>query len=160
MAGHPSYTSPGRPTSPSGERAGRVSPVATTFAPGDRMVPTLRAARGLLGMCAHSLTLPFPSHTHTHIHLFYLPSTAALTILMITEHRKRSIRRSGTRSLRMDTISVGTGLLRAPWPVATGRGVTFGGAPKSNGVRSFLSPAAGVRDFSFTCFLGHGYVFS
>jgi hypothetical protein len=98
----------------------------------------------------------FLTYMHSPVHL---PSTAALTISMIKEHRKRSIRRSITRSSRMDTISAGTGLLSAPWPVAAGRGVTSGGAPKSNGARGFLSPAAGVRGFSFTCFLGTSMLF-
>ncbi|KAI0297655.1 hypothetical protein BC826DRAFT_148745 [Russula brevipes] len=39
-------TSPGRPTSPSGERAGRASPAGTTSGPGDRTARTPTAAHG------------------------------------------------------------------------------------------------------------------
>jgi hypothetical protein len=142
MAGCRSFTSLGRPTSPSGGRAGRALQVATTFAPGDRTAHTLQVAHGLLGM--------------------YTPlQDCSLTIGDITYkgHRKRSILRSGTRLSRMDTISAGTGLSSAHWRVAIGTDVTFGGALRSSGALGFSSPEARVRDFQF-CALPHSFFFS
>jgi len=59
-AARPSYTSPGKPTFPSGGRAGRASPAATISAHGGRTARTLTAAPGSSGM------LPSPSSRFTH----------------------------------------------------------------------------------------------
>ena len=144
MAGSRSFTSPGRPTSPSGGRAGKALPAATTSAPGDRTAHTPQAVHGLLGM-----NTPFTP--------LYTDCSLTIVDIIYKGHRKRSIRRSGTRLSRMDTISAGTGLSIAHWRVAIGREVTFGGAPRSSGALGFSSPEARVRGFRFCpqqfCFL-------
>ena len=62
-----------------------------------------------------------------------------------TEHRRKSLPRSGTRSPRMDTTSAETGLWSAHWLAAIGKDITFGGALKSSGARGFSSLVARVR---------------
>jgi hypothetical protein len=132
MAGHQRCTSPGRPTSPSGERVGRASLAGTTSAPGGRTAPTPTAAHGSLGM-----SLLFTS--------LYLSFDAFTQKQNTIEHRRRSLPGSGTRSPRTDTTSAETGSWSVLWPVAVGKDITFGGVLKSSGVRGSSSPAARVR---------------
>ena len=146
MAGHQKCTSPDRPTSPSGGRVGRALPVGTISAPGDRTARTATAARGLSG----AYIIPSPpadraSLLFLHKPLFIFINGYIYMQTKCTEHRRRSLPGSGTRSPRMDTTSAETGLWSALWLAAIGKDITFGGAPKSSGARGFSSLVAKVR---------------